>query len=98
MVDGVSPTVRPHRGVLVLIFGILGIVACFQLGIAAWVMGNSDLKAMQRGEMDRTGEGITQAGKICGIIGVCLTALGIIIWLCIAVLFVAGAAGAAAHH
>lgn len=95
MADGVPATTRPHRGVLILIFGILGIVACFPLGIAAWVMGNSDLKAMQRGEMDRTGEGTTQAGKICGIIGVCLTALAIVIWLCIAVLFVAGAA---AHH
>jgi hypothetical protein len=98
MVDAVPATSRPHRGVLILIFGILGIVACFPLGIAAWVMGNSDLKAMQRGEMDRTGEGITQAGKICGIVGVCLTAIGIAIWLCITVLVVAGAAGAAAHH
>ena len=96
MADGVPATTRPHRGVLILILGIVGIVTtCFPLGIASWIMGNSDLKAMQRGEMDRTGEGMTQAGKICGIISVCLAALGLIVWLCIAVLFVAGAA---AHH
>jgi hypothetical protein len=94
MADGVPASNRPHRGVLILILGILGMVLCCPLGIAAWVMGNSDLKAMQRGEMDRTGEGMTQAGKICGMISVALWVLGLLLWFCIAVLFVAGAA----HH
>jgi len=35
---------KPHRGVLILVLGILGIVCCFILGIIAWVMGNNDLK------------------------------------------------------
>jgi hypothetical protein len=94
MPDGVPASNRPHRGVLILILGILGIVLCCPLGIAAWVMGNSDLRAMERGEMDKTGEGMTQAGKICGIISVALWALGAIIWVCFTVLFVA----ATAHH
>src|SRR5262245_43007971 len=80
---------RPHRGTLILVFGILGIVMCLPLGIAAWVMGNGDLAAMQRGEMDRSGEGMTNAGKICGIVSVALAAIGFILWMLFAVVFVA---------
>ena len=96
MADGVPGTLRPHRGTMILIFGIVGIVlTCFPLGIAAWVMGNSDLKAMGRGEMDKSGQGTTQAGKVCGIISVALAALGFIFWICAFVLF--AAAGMAQH-
>ena len=37
-------------------------------------MGNNDLQQIDAGQMDPTGKGITNAGKICGIIG---TVLGI---------------------
>lgn len=70
---------RPHRGVMILVFGILGIVCCVIFGIVAWVMGNSDLQAMQRGEMDPDGEGMTKAGKICGMIGVALFFVAIVV-------------------
>lgn len=79
MTDGTSQAVRPHRGVLVLVFGILGIVSCFPLGIAAWVMGNADLAAMQRGEMDRSGEGMTRAGKVCGIVGLAILGAAVVV-------------------
>jgi hypothetical protein len=83
---------RPHRGTLILVFGILGIViSCLPLGIAAWVMGNGDLAAMQRGEMDRSGESLTNAGKVCGIVSVVLGAIAIILWVLFAIVFVAGA-------
>jgi hypothetical protein len=59
---------QPHRGAAVLVLGILSLVICGPLGIAAWVMGSSDLAAMRRGEMDPSGEGTTRAGQICGII------------------------------
>lgn len=61
-----------HRGNLILIFGILGLVVCAPFGIAAWIMGNGDLKKMAAGQMDPEGEGLTKAGKICGIITVVL--------------------------
>jgi hypothetical protein len=67
---------QPHRGTLVLVFGILSLVVCAPLGIAAWVMGNNDLAAMRRGEMDPSGEGTTQAGRICGMIASILMILG----------------------
>src|SRR6516162_1553033 len=66
---------QPHRGTLILVLGILSLVICGPLGIAAWVMGNNDLASMRRGEMDREGEGTTQAGRICGMIACILMIL-----------------------
>lgn len=60
--------VQPHRGVTILVLGILGIVCCAILGIVAWVMGSSDLDAMRAGRMDKSGRDLTQAGRVCGII------------------------------
>ncbi len=67
---------QPHRGVLILVFGILGLCVCFLFGIAAWVMGNADMEAMDRGMMDPEGRGLTQAGKICGMVSVILNVIG----------------------
>ncbi len=73
--------VRPHRGVMILVFGILGLVCCFILGIVAWVMGSGDLREMDAGRMDPSGRGLTQAGKICGIISVVLWLIWLAGWL-----------------
>lgn len=72
-------TARPHRGTLILILGILGLVACMPLGIVAWVMGHSDLQAMGRGEIDPSGRSMTNAGKILGIISVVWFVLAMIV-------------------
>ncbi len=69
----------PHHGVLILVFGILSWLVCVIFGIVAWVMANSDLRAMQEGRMDPTGEGLTKAGKIVGMISVILSIVGIFI-------------------
>jgi uncharacterized membrane protein YidH (DUF202 family) len=42
-------------------------------------MGNSDLQAMEAGQMDRSGEGLTKAGKIIGIISVALVIVGVLL-------------------
>ena len=63
---------RPHRAVLVLVFGILGFVLCPFFGVAAWVMGNNDLREMARGRMDSSGRDLTKVGRICGIIATCV--------------------------
>jgi hypothetical protein len=63
---------KPHRGSAVLVLGILGLVVCVICGIIAWVMGNNDLREMAAGTMDASGRGLTQAGKICGMISVLL--------------------------
>jgi hypothetical protein len=84
--------VRPHRGTVVLVLGILGLVCCFICGIIAWVMGNTDLRDMDAGRMDPSGRGLTQAGKICGIISVVLWIIWIAIWLLM--VFVGGVSSA----
>lgn len=72
---------KPHRGTLVLVLGILSLVICQPLGIVAWILGNSDLKDMAAGTMDPEGRQLTQIGKILGIIAVALMALGILIFI-----------------
>ncbi len=84
----------PHRGTIILVLGILGIVCCFICGIIAWVMGNNDLREMAVGRMDPSGQGITQAGKICGMIGVILWIVGI----AIQILVIALGGGLAMFH
>src|SRR5438552_1150288 len=80
--------VAPHRGAAVLTLGILGLCVCLVCGIIAWVMGNTDLRAMREGRMDRSGEGMTNAGRICGMVSVALHVVGIVIWVVIAVVVV----------
>lgn len=70
---------KPHRGTLILILGIISLLICAPLGIVAWVMGSGDLKEMDAGTMDPAGRGNTQAGKICGIIGTCFMILAVVI-------------------
>jgi hypothetical protein len=70
---------QPHRGGTILALGILGFVVCVICGIIAWVMGNDDLKKMDAGVMDPTGRGMTQAGKILGIISVIFMLVGIVV-------------------
>lgn len=82
---------QPHRGAVVLVLGILGIAACFICGIIAWVMGNNDLRQMDAGIMDPSGRGLTQAGKICGMVSVILVIAIFAIYLLIAVIAGAGA-------
>jgi hypothetical protein len=86
---------KPHRGTLILVLGILGLVVCGPLGIAAWIMGKGDLKEMDAGAMDPTGRGMTNAGKICGLIATILMCLAILAFI---VFFVLGLAGAAASR
>jgi hypothetical protein len=86
---GFSSPLKPHRGGMLLAFGILGILCCIVFGILAWVMGSTDLKEMAEGRMDPAGEGMTKAGKILGIIGCALAILGVVAWMAMMVFGVA---------
>ena len=74
----------PHRGGMVLTFGIVGLVFCWTVvgllfSVLAWVFGSQDLKAMDDGRMDESGRSSTNTGKILGMVTVilfcCLVAL-----------------------
>jgi hypothetical protein len=69
----------PHRGVMILVFGILGLVVCVIFGILAWIFGNADIAEMDAGRMDPSGRGMTSAGRVLGMIACILAIVGVII-------------------
>lgn len=87
-----QPHLQPHRGNLVLVLGVLGIVfnVCCIPGILAWIFGASDLKQMKAGTMDPSGESTTRAGYICGIIGTCMVFVGILVYVVVILALFAG--------
>jgi hypothetical protein len=70
----------PHRGGLILGLGIASVAICFPLGLpfglCAYLMAANDLRVMREGRMDQAGEGNTQAGQVCGVIGAVIMVLG----------------------
>jgi hypothetical protein len=70
--DDFRGAAEPHRGPMILVLGILGVVMCGAIAIFAWVLGKRDLELMRRGLMDKEGEGLTKAGYILGIVGTIL--------------------------
>jgi mannitol-specific phosphotransferase system IIBC component len=61
--------VAPHRGGIVLVLGLLGfIMSCPVFSLIAWVMGSNDLAEMRAGRMDPSGEAMTQAGRLMGML------------------------------
>lgn len=82
--------VAPHRGALVLVFGVMGIViGCPVFSALAWILGSRDLTLIRAGRMDRQGEGITQIGTILGMIVTILWLVSGFLTLTIALIAVA---------
>ncbi len=83
---------KPHRGTLILVLGILSLILCAPLGIVAWILGNTDLKEMAAGTMNPEGRDLTKIGKILGVIGTVLFALGVIAFILVFALGIGAAA------
>ena len=83
---------KEHRGVLVLVLGIVSLVVCQPVGIAAWIMGKADLAEMDAGTMDPTGRQMTNIGMILGIIAVALMILSIVATIAVLVIGVGASA------
>lgn len=72
---------RPHRGELILTLGILGCLFClcplggWLLGGCAMSLATTDIYQMATRRMDRSGRGMTKAGKILGAIAVTLSTI-----------------------
>jgi hypothetical protein len=70
---------QPHpKGTTILVLGILSIVCCGPLGIAAWLMGNTAQREVEANPGAYSNAGSIQAGRILGIIGVVLSVLGLL--------------------
>lgn len=72
---------RPHRGGLILALGVLSCLLCF-CPLGGWLLGgctmslaNTDIYQMALRRMDRSGRGLTRAGKILGAIAVTLSTI-----------------------
>lgn len=78
------------RGGLILTFGIVGLLCCGPLGIAAWVMGAGDLKKIEQGQISPEAKSMTQVGMILGIVAVALWALAIVVQLFVGIVQLGG--------
>jgi len=65
-----------HRGPMILVLGLVGLLMCAVAGVFAWILGNKDLAEMDTGRMDPAGRDLTKAGKILGMVAVGLWVLG----------------------
>ena len=83
---------KPHRGIVVLVlslFGILGAVVGFLFssvlmlvglpGLAACIIAFGDLYEMDAGRMDASGRTITKVGLIIAVLGLALMLFALII-------------------
>lgn len=85
---------NPDRSAIVLVLGVLSLVVCAPLGIAAWVMGAGDLREMDAGMRIADGRSTTKAGMICGIIGTIVFALQVLVGFFFVVFGLVGVASA----
>jgi hypothetical protein len=69
------------KGTTILVLGILSLIICgIILGPIAWIMGNSAMGEINASpQVNWTNRGSVNAGRICGIIGTCLSVLIIIV-------------------
>lgn len=63
----------------VLVMGILGLILCGILAPFAWVMGNKELAAIDSGIRSPENRSTANAGRILGIVGTVLLAIGLIV-------------------
>lgn len=79
------------RAIGALVIGIVGFLFCQPLGIAAFIMGGREKKAIEAGQAPQAGLGIATAGWILGIIDIVLTIIGLIFGVIFLILIVTGA-------
>ncbi|WP_293784758.1 DUF4190 domain-containing protein [uncultured Aeromicrobium sp.] len=84
--DGWQPPAKHPQATVVLILGILGIVVCSVLAPVAWVMGNRAVREIDASPQPVGGRGEANAGRILGIVGTVLLAVGILAIIVLAVM------------
>ncbi len=70
-----------REAVTALVLGILGVVCCGFVAPVAWYLGQNELRAIRDGRASAAGEGMAMAGKILGMIGTALLAVGLLVGL-----------------
>ncbi len=75
---GGAGAVDHPKGITILVLGILSLVCCSPLGIAAFVMGNNALKEIDADPARYSNRQLVVIGRILGIIGMVLLVLSIL--------------------
>ncbi len=70
---------KQHRAGTILTLAIIGLLVCGPLCIAAWIMGDNDLREMDAGLMDESGRSSTSTGRSLGVIGTILWIIAVIV-------------------
>ncbi len=83
-------------GIVSIVCGVIGAFCCALLplagigcGIAAILWGNSDLRAMDANLMDPSGRSSVSSGRVCGIVGIVISSLGMLFMVAMIILQVA---------
>lgn len=86
VLDGRRSRVAPHRGVTILVLGLVSWFLCAVCGLfgvicgaIAYSMGTHDLKEMDAGRMDDEGRTLTQIGRIVALLQIILSVLMIVV-------------------
>jgi hypothetical protein len=66
------------RGVIILVLGILSVVCCSPLGIAAFVMGNNALKEIDAAPGRYSNRQLVVIGRILGIVGMVFLVISVL--------------------
>ncbi len=74
-----AETPNAPNAVLSLVLGIIGVVACSLCAPFAWKLGRDAEAAVDASNGSLGGRGLATAGKILGIIGTVLLAIGIVV-------------------
>lgn len=79
---------RPHQwpeqsnAVTALVVSLIGLLVCSGLLCPiGWYIGGEEVKAIDAGRRDPSNRGMAQAGRIIGIVGSVLLALGILLFV-----------------
>ena len=80
----------PEGASTILVLGILGLLICAPLGIAAWIQGNTYMKRCK--EIGVEPEGSAVAGRICGMIASILMLVILVLYCVIFIIMGAGIA------
>jgi hypothetical protein len=77
---------KPHRGNLLRTLGIVGLISSLILwpvglilSLIVVILAIIDLQEIRHGSMDPSGNGMTQTALICGVIGVVLGIIGMVL-------------------
>ena len=66
------------KGITILVLGILSVLCCSPLGIAAFMMGNNALKEIDAQPGRYGNRQLVQIGRVLGIVGMVLLVLSLL--------------------